>query len=225
METAMPFHMTNTGSLKPGDVLMLQDEPSNTTPIHKGIVAGQMLTGLLLPRNGGDSNLVHALIWTRACGGEPETAEASGTGIVRSTPLRPGLYVVYRPKDSNLGDWAAQVAMTWAGGPARAVRIRYNPVMTIQSVFHSSDFGPNAQARAESYAKDAFSIRPRWGAGGAFCSQFVIAAYQAAAGQLGIGLGGMLASDAQHCSVRMLHQLLATDWRNFDFAGTLRLSR
>lgn len=210
--------------LLPGDILLLKDEPTNTTWKHKLIKAGQAMTSLNVARgNVGSSSFVHAVIWTKTISnGEPDIAEASGTGSVRTFSLRPGFYVVYRPLDANEGDWAAQSALMWAVGGT----IAYAKGASIQSVAHSDSFGEKGKARAAVYAKDAFSNAPEWGAGGAFCSQFVLACYQAAAGQLGKPLTGALEADALHCSVRALHDRLirdATAHQNFKEEGFIRI--
>src|SRR5690349_21509771 len=92
--------------LRPGAILLLEDTPDHSTLKHKAIKLGQAL-------HGESRKYVHALVWVQdpKHAGEPETAEASGTGTVRCTGLRPGTYAVYVPGDANLGDWAAQVAM------------------------------------------------------------------------------------------------------------------
>src|SRR5258706_11054328 len=203
--------------LRPGDILLLMDEPTNTTWKHKMIKLGQAVTSLNVSRgNQGSSSLVHAVIWTRTIGNkEPEIAEASGTGSVRTFDLRPGYYVVCRPLNPELGDWAAQVALMWAAGGG----IAYAKGASVQSIAHSDSFGKNGQARAALYARDAFSNTPAWGDGGGFCSQFVLACYQGAAGQMNLPLTGALAADAQHTSVRALHDRLIRDTVNFSWEG------
>ena len=202
--------------LLPGDVLLLVDEPTNTTATHKLIKLGQKM----VPGLEGSSELVHAVIWVRdPTNAEPwEIAEASGTGRVRVTSLRTGLYRVYRAADANLGDWAAQVAMMWAAQGEQVGTetvggnvISYSKPTSVFSIVHSKKFGPSASERAGLYARDAFSNSPEWGTGGSFCSQFVIACYQAAAGNLGVNLTGFLATDAKHCSVRALEHQMLTD--------------
>ena len=220
----------NKTDLLPGDILLLVDEPTNTTTTHKLIKTGQKM----VPGLQGASELVHAVIWVRdPTNAEPwEIAEASGSGRVRVTSLRQGLYRIYRPADTNLSDWAAQVAMMWAAqgemvGPDTVGGnvIGYSKPTSVFSIVHSKKLGSSGSGRAVLYAKDAFSNSPEWGPGGAFCSQFVIACYQAAAGNLGVNLTGFLATDAKHCSVRALEHQMLTDTGVVQRTGTdLRIS-
>ena len=60
--------------LKPGDILLLLDEKENTEKLHKLIIAGQKLEGLLILRkNSGKAGFVHAAMWTRNGGNPLET--------------------------------------------------------------------------------------------------------------------------------------------------------
>ena len=79
-------HVMNKTDLLPGDILLLVDEPTNTTTTHKLIKTGQKM----VPGLQGASELVHAVIWVRdPTNAEPwEIAEASGSGRVRVTSLR-----------------------------------------------------------------------------------------------------------------------------------------
>jgi hypothetical protein len=211
--------------LEPGDILLLKDEPTNTTFKHKLIKLGQAMTSLNMKRESvGDSSFVHALLWTKnGKNNEPDIAEASGSGSVRTFNPQPGLYAVYRPLDGNVGDWAAQVALMWAVGGT----IAYAKRAALLSISHSDSFGPKGKARSAVYAKEAFSNSPEWGSGGAFCSQFVLACYQAAAGQLKKPLTGALQTDALHCSVRALHDRLIRDAAghlNFKQEGSIRIA-
>jgi hypothetical protein len=105
----------------------------------------------------------------------------------------------------------------WANG-----NIKYNRLACCNSIIHSANFRKNAQLRANLYSKYAFSNNPVWGLNGAFCSQFVVACYQAAASQIGIPFTGMLSVDALHFSVRALHNKLIID-QNFSLMGALKI--
>jgi hypothetical protein len=215
--------IVNKKLLLAGDILLLKDEPGNSSWTHKMITVGQALTGANLGRhNRGSSSMVHAVIWTHTVGNnDAEIAEASGgAGRVRTAVLRPGYYAVFRPANANLGDWAAQVALIWAVGGT----IAYGKSACIQSIAHSDIMGTNGKARAAAYTRAAFENAPSWGASGAFCSQFVLACYQAAAGQVKVPLTGALATDATHCSVRALHDRLLRESQNFRALGFLRIA-
>ncbi|BBH52240.1 hypothetical protein [Fluviispira sanaruensis] len=88
--------------LKTGSILLLMDEPTNTTWKHKLIAIGQSI----VPSSLGSASLVHATIWCQNKGNlaEPEIAEASGTGKVRTTNLSSGLYFIYYPRNADWGD-------------------------------------------------------------------------------------------------------------------------
>ena len=215
--------------LIPGDILLLIDEPHDTEKLHKIIIAGQKLEGLSMRRNNiGKASAVHAILWTRnpqnpvsterGGKGESEVVEMRGGGIM-DTALRKGLYQVYRPKDKNIGDWAAQSAMSWASER----KIPYNAIKSAKSVTRFSNFGPLAIASAKKYSQDAFESNPKWGKDGAFCSHLVLAAYQAAAQNVETPLSGALKVDAKGCSVRTLSHFLQKDTTQFEFTGHLRI--
>lgn len=198
--------------LRPGDILLLEDTPDNTTGTHKGIRFGQRLTSVKIWRkNKGNTKCVHALIWTRKQSSDtPDVAEASGSGWVRTIALPRGTYKVYQCKNQDLGELAASTALLWAMGGT----IEYSRPKAISSVFHSDKLGARGLNRAQGYAADAQSSSPAWGGSGAFCSQFIVACYQAAAlhNSLNLGLTGeLLRCDAKHCSVRALHDRLFRD--------------
>ncbi len=161
--------------LRPGTILLLEDTPDTHTATHGLIKFGQL-------SKGASRKYVHALVWVqepRNAGVEKEIAEASGSGLVRCSELKGGTYAAFLPTDANLGDWAAQVAMMWAVDG----KITYGRMKAGSSVFHSSDFGDNAKRRARAYANVAFENPPEGGQGAVanmFCSEFVIAVYQAA---------------------------------------------
>jgi hypothetical protein len=204
--------------LLPGDILLLKDEPKKDFNIkHLGIRLGQAFTGLYRENLGG-SSLVHAVIWI-ADGADldAEIAEASGScKRVQVRLLQPGLYVLFRPRNQDLGRDSANLAVELATDG----QIDYGKNAAVQSVFHASRFGKKGRARAALYARDDFKDTVGFN-GGAFCSEFVIACYQGAAGKRGEALTGMLAADAKHCSVRALNDLLIRDTKGFKWAGNV----
>jgi len=215
----MPGEFIDGEDMKLGDVLFFVDEAATRTVTHLAITAGQAAVRPTNRDADGFNNVVHVVIWTKGVDDQGgQIAEASGgASVVRSTELRKGTYFHYSCINEELGERAAGIATTWA----LPERIRYNRIMCMQSVFHSASFGPNAQKRAEEYAKGANTNAPTWGQDGSFCSQFVVAAYQAAAGMLGIPMAswtGLLATDAIHCSVKTLQQKIRNDDR-FEYKG------
>ncbi|WP_256243843.1 hypothetical protein [Pseudomonas sp. MIACH] len=222
----------NKADLSAGDILLLMDQPQNTAMSHRLIKLGQRLPALsVLRRNGGDAELVHALMWSKrpnngaklgpSAEGESEIVEMRGGSKLSSSSsaVRQGLYKVYSPKDKNLGDWAAQVGQVWSveGG------IPYSKPQSALSVLRNSNFKENAAAASERYANQAFENEPRLLKKGSFCSHFVLAAYQAAAKNIGVELSGALKVDAQGTSVRTLEHFLKEDKQGFDFKGYLNV--
>lgn len=218
--------------LRPGDILFLLDEPGNSCATHRAIVTGQALAGMsLLRKNKGDSQLVHAVIWTKAKSnpgksepldkGEPEIAEMRGGDRLsaQSTALRQGLYRVYRPIDENVGDWVAQISMVWSDNRS----IPYSKPKSVQSVLRNSTFGPKAAARSDQYAVEAFDPSPAWGDRGSFCSSFILAAYQAATLRTGNELSGALKADAESTSVRTLEHFIKSSSDQFTALGHIRV--
>ncbi len=202
-----------SSDLELGDILLLKDTPTNTSMKHKGIKAGQALTSLNSKRdNQGLSELVHAQIYV----GDGWIAEASGAaGEVIARPLRYGKYKVYRCKRRRLAHRAIDAADNWAS----QMGVGYAKSKAILSVFHSDSFGKHGKARAKHYAAHIDGDSP-FGGSGAFCSEFVIACYQAAAWDMdGEVSGELLSCDAKHCSVRALHDRLVRDTTLFQFVG------
>ncbi|WP_221927910.1 hypothetical protein, partial [Yersinia enterocolitica] len=56
-----------------------------------------------------------------------------------------------------------------------------------------------------------------------FCSNFVLATYQAAAKNIKVPLSGALAADAECTSVRTLEHFLKEDIDSFAFKGNIRI--
>ncbi|KPY73084.1 HopBD2 [Pseudomonas syringae pv. spinaceae] len=216
--------------LSPGDILILLDQPDNTCFTHKIIKTGQLLPSLsALRTNKGDPALVHSLIWSKTQK-NPDKLEANGKGepeIVQmrggnqqsslSGPVQKGLYKVYSPKDKNLGDWAAQIGQMWSADK----KVPYSKLKCVLSVVRNSGFKSGGKAASEKYGAQAFENSPR--IRGAFCSHFVLAAYQAAAKKIGIPISGALKVDAEATSVRTLEHYLKKDDQGFDFKGYLKI--
>jgi hypothetical protein len=103
------------------------------------------------------------------------------------------------------------VAARWA----EKGQINYGKSKAIFSILHDDTLGKHGRQRAMQFADGAESSYPSWGGSGAFCSEFVVACYQAAAISIEgteRGLqGALLECDAKHCSVRALHDRLLRD--------------
>ena len=218
--------------LSAGDILLLVDQPQNTSLTHQLIKLGQRLPTLSpLRRNNGDCKVVHAVMWSKRPNsaakldlngaGESEIVEMRGGTKLSSSSsaVRQGLYKVYSPIDKNLGDWAAQVGQVWSveGG------IPYSKPRSVLSIVRNSNFKAAANAASDHYASQAFENQPRFPSKGSFCSHFVLAAYQAAAKNIGVELTGALKVDAQGTSVRTLEHFLKEDKQGFEFKGYLKV--
>jgi hypothetical protein len=164
--------------LRQGDVLFkLINDKSHAT--SWGIVitdaAVQQLNGKFNSAAArGDAAVVHVSIYV----GNGRFAEARG-GDIKKVVTRPiddhagYLFYVYRPTNRALGEHAAEVARIWANG-----RMKYKDPYHVP--FRSSSYGPMARKDALRYGHDA-----RRGGGprnddSMFCSEFIIAVYQAA---------------------------------------------
>jgi hypothetical protein len=227
---ARDFHRVTKQDLRPGDILLLVDEPEHTTFKHGVITFGQALSSLSVLRdNCGDANLVHAVMWVKsphnrgrthvADMGEPEISEVrGGTRLcAQNTALRTGRYIVYRPTKPDLGDWSAQIAMLWADPR----NIKYNTSAAAKSIVGNSTFGNAAANRMEQYQSEAFDTSPNWGSDGAFCSQFIAAVLQAACKSLEYALPKALTLDARNTSVRTLEHFLKSDPETFKRLGEI----
>ncbi|MFA0949289.1 hypothetical protein [Xanthomonas fragariae] len=216
--------------LSAGDILILIDQPDNTTCTHQLIKIGQSLSSLSLLRNNtGDPALVHAVMWSKrgnntgrmtANGpGESEIVEMRGGTQLSSSsgPIRQGMYKVYSPKDKNLGDWAAQIGQIWSAEK----KILYSKPKSVFSILRNSSFNGGAKRASEKYAGQAFENKPR--IRGSFCSHFILAAYQAAPANIGIPFSGALRVDAEATSVRTMEHFLKEDEQAFDFKGYLKI--
>jgi ricin-type beta-trefoil lectin protein len=168
--------------LKPGDIMMkrLNDSSPATTV---GIAISQTMISNLYGTLGsgeadaGDPSVVHAAIYL----GGGLTAEAHGhtdvdnEGVsLRHLSQHAGfVWYVYRPLDASLGVEAAAIARTWATG-----RMGYLAPFSVP--FHDSDFGAKGRSEALEYGRAAYVAGGPPGISKMFCSQFVLAVYQAA---------------------------------------------
>lgn len=229
--------------LRVGDIILMEDRPTNDFEAsHLAVKVGQFLTSHLKPSG---SDMVHAMIWTqnKVDTVEPELVEASGKGYVREGHLRWGNYHVWRCLDKNWSDWAAQVGMVWASGK----NIPYGYAKSVKSVLGRKGFGGDGKARAKKFIEAAFdpdaAKKVFDECEGAFCSQFVMSAYQAAAAQILLAKAAedgtdidkenmvdsqfkqsqFLQTDAYHCSVRVLHARMKEDTKFFKKVGTLEI--
>ena len=168
--------------LKPGDIMMkrLSDaSPATTIGISISESFIQNLHGTLgsSDASAGDPQVVHAAIYV----GKGETAEAhgsttgesAGVGLRRLSKHAGYIWYVYRPQDAALGAEAAAIARTWATG-------RMGYALPFSVPFSDSSFGPRARSEALEYARAANVAGGPPGMDKMFCSQFVLAAYQAA---------------------------------------------
>ncbi|MBL9196699.1 hypothetical protein VB151_14820 [Xanthomonas fragariae] len=216
--------------LAAGDILILIDQPDNTTCTHQLIKIGQSLPSLsFLRNNAGDPALVHAVMWSKRRNnvgrmtvngpGESEIVEMRGGTQLSSSsgPIRQGMYKVYSPKDKNLGDWAAQIGQIWSAEE----KIRYSKPKSVLSILRNSNFNGGAKRASEKYAGQAFENKPR--IRGSFCSHFILAAYQAAAANIRIPFSGALRVDAEATSVRTMEHFLKEDKQAFEFKGYLKI--
>ena len=168
--------------LQPGDIMLkrLNDSSPATTvgiSISQGLI--QSLHGTLGSDDAaaGDNQIVHVAIYL----GNGETAEAhgetpgeaAGVSLRRLSKHAGFLWAVYRPADAALAKQAVSIARTWATG-----RMGYLAPLTVPG--SDSSFGPKARDEALMYGHQAASVGGPKGVSKMFCSQFVLAAYQAA---------------------------------------------
>lgn len=231
-------------NLRSGDILLACHEKPSLT--HGIIIAGQAIfKPLRHPDNNGNARLVHALLWTGTSGsadgatpqGEDDVAEMAG-GVVlaaQTSKLQPGLYRVYRPRNAELGELAAQIGKRWAQS---AQAMPYSKRRAALSTLRAARFDSRAAANVHRYTNEALKSAPEWGKRGAFCSHFVMAAYQASAALLAArsadntmvhgenavpGVSGALRANAKHVTVRKLDGLLREDPDQFASMGHLRV--
>jgi hypothetical protein len=167
--------------LKPGDVL-IKFAAEHATFTEKVIQAGEQavkkLSGLFHEGiRKGDPTCFHAAVYI----GQGRTAEAHGGSIstasvsTRSVDDHAGFYFrIYRCQDRALAEAAVKVAEAWATG-------RMGYLVPALVPFHLASFGPLARAEALVFGQESASKGGPKKTAKMFCSQFVVAVYQAAA--------------------------------------------
>jgi len=167
--------------LERGDVL-IKFAARTSTFMENVIMAGEKavkkLSGLFHEGiKKGDPTCFHVAIYL----GEGRTAEAHGGDLstarvgAREIDAHAGfLFRVYRCQDRALAEAAAKVAETWATG-----RMKY--LVPALVPFHLASFGPQAHGEALVFGQESGRKGGPLRFGAMFCSQFVIAVYQAAA--------------------------------------------
>jgi hypothetical protein len=139
----------------------------------------------------GHAGTSHAVIWTLPPASSSQTVQTPevvecGDDDLGSMPLHAGNYCVYRPHDSNLGDWAAQAALVLADYSQNTDKILYDYKKVAQSAWNTTLFGNSFDGDAQAFIKrisaDLFlPKRPDWAPEGSFCTETVVAVYQGAA--------------------------------------------
>jgi hypothetical protein len=207
-------------TLKPGDVLIkfLGDQRARWTQklIQGGQRATRFLAGLFHKAlRKGDPKAFHTAIYVgrgevaEAHGGSPSTARVG----VRSIDAHRGyLFQVYRPKENALAARAAEIARRWANG-----RMKYS--VPIDVPLRHARIGSKALREVMRLAKGADTPGGPASVKKMFCSEFVVAAYQAAylaptfagptvrdAGAIRLPIG--IDSQASHTSPLYMHARL-----------------
>lgn len=229
--------LNSKNDLRLGDILLYQDKEERL------IRFGQAIPKLKNRKL--DDKIIHAKMWVKSPDNqdtddgsgstkEKEVADVKPLEGVHRSHITKGKYKVFRPVDENLGEWAAQAALRWSSNKPGV--IHYNSVDAVLSIVRKSSYGTKAKKELAGYDAGAFSELPVWAKKGAFCSQFVIAAYQGAfqriskaqAAEDGIkpqnmpSPQGMLASRARTTSPAKLEYVLKKD-QNFKFLGELEV--
>jgi hypothetical protein len=171
---------TADGPLRRGDILfkMLHDR----APVHaRGIALAEKTIKALDSKFNtaaakGNPESVHVALYL----GRGRTAEAWGSNLrnarvsmYRLEDHAGSLFYAFRPVDAELADSAAAVAERWATG-----RMGYKLPLAVP--FRLSTFGPSARKEALGFGRGAGRRGGPEGHSRMFCSQFAIAAYQAA---------------------------------------------
>ena len=168
-------------ALRPGDVLIKFAGTSSTWTekvIEAGEKAVKKLSGLFHEGiKKGDPTCFHVAIYL----GKGRTAEAHGGDLstarvaTREIDAHAGfLFRIYRCQDQALAKSAVKVAETWANG-----RMKY--LVPALVPFRLASFGPKGHAEALVFGQESGREGGPQSAEAMFCSQFVIAVYQAAA--------------------------------------------
>ena len=168
------------GLFQRGDVMVkLTGHTEESRTLLEDVITGGSSLAHTLSLNAwiraGDPECCHAFIYL----GDGMVAEAHGSSVsaarvsVRSLNAHEG-YVLraYRCVDRELALAAAQVAETWA----MPARMHY--LVPVAVPLHNASFGPDAREEALEFGRDA--SKAGGGRSSMFCSQFVVAAFQAA---------------------------------------------
>ncbi len=169
--------------LKPGDVLIkFLGATTKITAAEELITGGQKVVKRLAgvfhkELKHADANAFHLALYL----GHGRTAEAHGgdrktaSVALRSLDDHAGyLFKVFRPRDRALAERAVKVAELWANG-----RMKYLVPVTVP--FRDASYGSSAKAEALLYGRAAGRAGGPEHVKAMFCSEFVIAVYQAAA--------------------------------------------
>lgn len=168
--------------LKPGDIMLkLLNKSSQASSVGISVGEGAIndfYGGFSDAAKKGNPAAVHVAMYV----GNGQTAEAHGKtsedaeGVsLRRIEHHAGyLWFVFRAKDERMGREAADVARRWA-----TARMAYR--LPWEVAMHNSSFGSKAREEAFMYGQAANTTGGPPQDKSMFCSQFVIAAYQAAA--------------------------------------------
>ncbi len=167
--------------LKPGDVLIKFAGTSATFTekvIQAGSKAVKKLSGLFHEGiKKGDPTCFHVALYI----GQGRTAEAHGGDLstarvgTRTIDAHESfLFRIYRCQDTALAEASVKVAKTWANQ-----RMKY--LVPALVPFHLASFGPKAHGEALIFGQESGRAGGPLSVDAMFCSQFVIAVYQAAA--------------------------------------------
>ncbi|MSQ96436.1 MAG: hypothetical protein EXR98_18040 [Gemmataceae bacterium] len=170
-------------ALKRGDVLVKFFGPTTKVTATQLAIEGEQTVAQRLigafhtELRKGDPKGFHVALYL----GGGKTAEANGADA-SSALVAPFtidyhagyIFQVFRPNDAKMADGAAHVAETWAN----ARRMKY--LVPIAVPFVLSSFGPKARAETLDFGRFADKAGGPPDVKSMFCSEFVIASYQAA---------------------------------------------
>jgi hypothetical protein len=189
--------------LKPGDILVqMQDHKKS---IDRSIIIGaqKLVKKMCRTENAsGDPEALHTAMWVKAqddnsarsspsdTHGEPEIVEAHknplkpSKTVVLGTALRDRTYQVFRCDDENTADWAAQTSMAWSDRniPYARKKATLSPLKAIKTGIQQTQ---DSKTEIEKFKANAFETDGTWAAkDGIFCSEHIVAAYQAASSRI-----------------------------------------
>jgi len=208
--------------LKPGDVLVKFLGPTTKTDLGEKVVQGgqkvikRLRESFHRELKKGDPNALHTILYL----GRGQTADTRGTtgpqdahvGLFKLEVHDGHLFQVYRPKDASLAAAAAKVAEAWA----TPNRMKYKlPVGPVRFAY----FGPAAKKDALDYGKNAARVGGPPDVKAMFCSEFVVAVYQAAIVERQLAKNARL--DARHVTMPLGVNLQASHTSPFAFHSHL----